>query len=364
MVPFDKARVLGEVHDILRGTRMPGTSQSIIAAGLVTRVSADEGRVTVVLSPGEEVEERVVGSVKTSLRPALESLAGVEEVEFIERPPPEGAPSPPRPIPGVRDIAVILGAKGGIGRSTVAVNVAAACAAGGSRVGLLDADIAGPGIPILTGARSRPALDPDQSIRPVEAHGIYTISMGPLLDDDSPIAWRGSVAAGIVRQFLFQVRWGELDLLLVDFPPGIGDTHLAVLRAVPVRGAVIVTTPQLLAIDGMRRAIALARRLDIDILGIVENMSGYACPSCGHREAIFSAGAARRAAEELGVPFISEIPIDPAIRRLGDLGRPVTIAEPGSASAEAFRRIADAIIARTGQPREQRGRTPPGPPDP
>ncbi|MBN1418012.1 MAG: P-loop NTPase [Planctomycetes bacterium] len=349
MPPFDKARVLGEVHEILRGMRMPGTGRSVIGAGLVTRVSADDGQVVVVLSPGEETPEAAVEAVKTSLRPALESVSGVDSVDIIERSPADAAHPGPRPIPGVRDVVAIAGGKGGIGRSTVAVNVASVLAAEGRRVGLLDADVADPAVSLLAGARARPALESSDSILPVEIHGIRTISMGALLDGESPVAWRESLAAGIVRQFLFQVRWGDLDLLLIDLPPGMGEAHLAVLRSVALRGAVIVTTPQILAIEGMRRTIAMLRRFGIAPIGVVENMSGYVCPSCGHREAIFASGGARRAAEEFGVPSIGEIPIDPAIRRLGDAGRPVPVAEPGSASSHAFRRIAEAITRACGR---------------
>jgi len=247
--------------------------------------------------------------------------------------PPQGAVS--RAIPGVKHIIAVGAGKGGVGKTTAAVNLAIALSRSGSRVGIIDADVYGPNIPIMLGLEAQLESD-GKKIVPAEKFGLQVVSMGFLTSADAPIIWRGPMLHGVVRQFFQDVRWGELDYLVVDMPPGTGDVALSLSQTVPVSGAVVVTTPQTVSLADSRRAIAMYKKLEIPTLGIIENMSHYVCPSCHHGSDIFGEGGGQRIADELNVPFLARIPIYTPIRVGSDTGVPLVISEEDSPAAKAF----------------------------
>jgi len=246
---------------------------------------------------------------------------------------------------GIRDSIAIASGKGGVGKSTVSVNMAVALALSGARTGLLDADIYGPSIPIMTGVRRMPHTK-DGKIVPLEAHGLRLMSLGFLMPDGTPTVWRGPMVAGAIQQFLRDVDWGELDYLLIDLPPGTGDAQLTLAQSVPLSGAVVVLTPQDVATQIANKSLAMFQQLKVPILGILENMSRFVCPHCGSTAPIFRQGGGRRASQELGVPLLGEIPLDPLVCQTSDRGEPIVTAHPDSPTADAFRRAAEAVVAR------------------
>jgi ATP-binding protein involved in chromosome partitioning len=235
--------------------------------------------------------------------------------------------------------------KGGVGKSTLTTNLAVALAAEGSQVGIMDADVYGPNIPLMFGAFGRPAVTEEERVVPLEAHGVKLMSVGFLLDEETPAIWRGPIVMGIIRQFLQQVDWGELDYLLVDMPPGTGDAQLSLVQLVKVNGAVLVTTPQDVATGDVLKAIKMFERVDVPVLGVIENMSGFACPHCGERTDLFGRGGGRKLAATTGVPFLGEIPIGPAMVQAGDTGRPTVVSAPESPEARALIELASKIAA-------------------
>jgi len=247
-------------------------------------------------------------------------------------------------IPGVKRVIAVSSGKGGVGKSTVAVNLAVAMAQAGARVGLMDADIYGPNIPMMMGATQPPAQQ-DGKIAPAESHGVKFISMGFFVPEETAVVWRGPMIHTAITQFFRDVIWGELDYLFVDLPPGTGDAQLTISQLVPLCGAVTVTTPQEVALHDVRKGMMMFQKVNVPLLGIIENMSYYVCKHCGEREEIFSHGGGERAAQKLGIPFLGRIPIDPAIRIGGDRGVPVVVAEPESPQAAAFRDIAKKLSA-------------------
>lgn len=251
----------------------------------------------------------------------------------------------PVPLNGIAHSIAIASGKGGVGKSTVSVNLAVALAEQGAATGLLDADLYGPSIPIMTGIHQAPSSD-GQKILPLVAHGLRLMSLGFLMPDGAPVIWRGPMVAGAIQQFLREVEWGALDYLLIDLPPGTGDAQLTLAQSLPLTGAVIVMTPQAVAMTIASKALAMFRQLRVPILGILENMSTFVCPHCGTPSAIFKHGGARRASERLGVPFLGEIPLDPVICHASDRGAPILTTDPGSSVAGAFRRIAGALVER------------------
>lgn len=254
---------------------------------------------------------------------------------------PEGSTT----LPGVANAVAISSAKGGVGKSTVAVNIALALAADGARVGLLDADIYGPSLPVLLGVRDEPEVHDGDRIQPLRAHGMALMSMGFLTGQDAPVVWRGPLLAQAVQQFLQQVDWGELDILLLDMPPGTGDIPLTLSQSLALSGAVVVTTPQDVALQDVERGMAMFDKVDVDILGLVENMSYYLCPHCDERHEIFGHGGGRQSAERLDIDFLGEIPLDAAIRQGGDSGQPTMLAEPQSTRGQAFASIARGVVS-------------------
>ncbi len=250
------------------------------------------------------------------------------------------------PIPGVKNLVAVASGKGGVGKTTVAVNLALALSKLGNKVGLLDADVYGPNVPLMLGTDETPRAVSERRIIPVEAMGLKMISMGLLSPGDRPMIWRGPMLHSVIQQFLRSVEWGELDYLIVDLPPGTGDIQLTLIQTVPVTGAVIVTTPSVVALADVRKAIEMFRQVNVDVLGVIENMSTFACPHCGKAIDIFGHGEGARTAKEYGVPVLGEIAIDPQIRIGGDTGKPVAAAGESAAGAKSLYAIARSVAAR------------------
>lgn len=250
----------------------------------------------------------------------------------------------PNIIPGVKHVVAVSSGKGGVGKSTVSVNLAVALALTGAKVGLLDADIYGPNIPMMMGVEKTPEQK-EGKIAPAESHGVKLISMGFFVPEDTAVVWRGPMVHTAIQQLFRDVLWGELDYLLIDLPPGTGDAQLTLTQLVPLSGAVTVTTPQEVALHDVRKGMMMFQKVNVPLLGIVENMSFFVCGHCGERTEIFSHGGGERAADKLGIPFLGRVPIDPVIRAGGDTGNPIVVAKPDSPQAQAFREIAAKLAA-------------------
>lgn len=260
---------------------------------------------------------------------------GVTQVQTHER----------QPIPGVKETVAVSSGKGGVGKSTMSVNLAAALVAEGKRVGLMDTDIYGPNVPGMLGVSERPQVIPGtQTIRPAEAHGMSLISMGLLVEAGVPVIWRGPMLAKMVHQFLFSVEWGDLDVLLLDLPPGTGDVQLTLTQTAPLSGAVIVTTPSTLALEDVARGVQMFRQTEVPIYGLIENMAHFVCGACGKTSEPFGKGGGQAAAESFGVPFLAEVPLDAAMREKADSGTPAVIAHPDAPSSLAVRAAARGLL--------------------
>ncbi len=270
-------------------------------------------------------------------RQAALSVTGIVRAEV-----PKGHAGGGDVLPGVRHVIGVGSGKGGVGKSTVAANLACALVQAGARVGLLDADIHGPSIPTMMGVSKEPFVI-NKKMVPLTSHGVKLISMGFLVAAEQAVIWRGPMVVGALRQFITDVDWGELDYLLVDLPPGTGDVQLTLAQTVPMAGAVIVTTPQTVALMDAQRSVAMFEKVNVPVFGIVENMAGFACPQCGHVEPIFDLGGGEAYAKRLDVPFLGAIPLEPAVRIAGDSGMPVILAAPQSCSAAAIRTIAERV---------------------
>ena len=267
----------------------------------------------------------------------------------MPRLPPHAVQGELKPLANVRNIVAVGSGKGGVGKSTTAVNLALALAAEGLAVGVLDADVYGPSVPMMLGLSGRPDSPDGKTIEPMRAHGIEAMSIGLLVDQDAPMIWRGPMATSALTQLLTDTRWGDLDVLVVDLPPGTGDIQLTMAQKIPVAGAVIVTTPQDIATLDARKALKMFEKLDIAVLGLVENMAVHVCSNCGHAEHIFGEGGAGRMSEQYGVPVLGSLPLQVAIREQGDAGAPIVAAQADSAMAQAYRDVARAMLARLDQ---------------
>jgi ATP-binding protein involved in chromosome partitioning len=256
-----------------------------------------------------------------------------------------GADMAKAPVPGVKNIIAVGAGKGGVGKTTVAVNLAIALSQCGGRVAMIDGDIYGPNVPIMLGIRTQLSTD-GQKIIPAEQYGIQLVSMGFLTNDDAPVIWRGPMLHGVVQQFFREVRWRDIDYLVVDLPPGTGDVALSLSQTVPVSGSVVVTTPQTVSIADTRRAVRMYQKLNVPALGLIENMSHFVCPSCAHESDIFGKGGGETLATELSVPFLGRIPLYEPIRVGGDTGVPIVVGDPESAAAKAFRAAAERLAAQ------------------
>lgn len=250
-----------------------------------------------------------------------------------------------KPLANVRNIIAVGSGKGGVGKSTTAVNLALALAAEGLKVGILDADVYGPSVPMMLGLSGKPDSPDGKSIVPMRAHGVEAMSIGLLVDQDAPMIWRGPMATQALGQLLNDTRWGDLDVLVVDLPPGTGDIQLTMAQKIPVAGAVIVTTPQDIATLDARKALRMFEKVAIPVLGVVENMAVHVCGNCGHAERIFGEGGAKKMAEQYGVPQLGALPLEIGIREQGDAGTPIVVVQPQSAAAQAYRDAARALLA-------------------
>ena len=249
------------------------------------------------------------------------------------------------PTARVRNVIAVGSGKGGVGKSTTAVNLALALQAEGARVGILDADVYGPSIPTMLGLSGKPESPDNKSIEPMRAFGVEAMSIGFLVDADTPMIWRGPMATSALTQLFNDTRWDDLDYLLIDLPPGTGDIQLTLAQKIPVAGAIIVTTPQDIATLDAKKALAMFQKVNVHVLGIVENMAVHVCSNCGHEEHLFGAGGGQRMAAQYGVPLLGSLPLDIAIREQGDVGQPVVVAAPDSAVAQAYRQVARAMAA-------------------
>lgn len=327
----------------LKKIQDPDLNKDIVTLGFVQNIKIDGPKVAfdiVLTTPACPVKEQM----HTEAKKLVGALPGVKEVDVnMTSSVTKGAANVRENyIPQVKNAIAISSGKGGVGKSTVSVTLAVALAQMGARVGLMDADVYGPNIPMMMGV-TEPPKQKDNKLVPSENYGVKVMSMGFLVPEDQPIIWRGPMIHGAIQQFLRDVAWGELDYLLVDLPPGTGDAQLSICQLVPLTGAVIVTTPQQVALHDSKKGLAMFQKLNVPVLGIVENMSTFICPHCDKATDIFSHGGGKLAAEKLGVPFLGEIPIDPTVRAGGDTGRPITIARPDSPAAVAFRGVAQAV---------------------
>ena len=334
-----------QVLGVLKRVQDPDLHKDIVSLGFIRNLKIETGRVSFDLNlttPAcpvkDQMRDQAVALVK--------GLPGVENVEVKMTSEVKQAPQLDKTaLSGVRNIVAVGSGKGGVGKSTIAVNIAATLAAEGARVGLLDGDIYGPTTPIMLGVDQPPKSIGNRMI-PQEASGLKFISMGLLVKSDQPLIWRGPMAHKALQQCLFEVDWGELDYLIVDLPPGTGDVHLTLAQAVPLTGAVIVSTPQDVGLRISMKTLRMFQQTRVPILGIVENMSYYVCPHCNSRDHIFGQGGGSRAAEELDIPFLGEVPLDLAIRTQSDIGQPIVIAQPDAPSSRTLREIGKKVAAQ------------------
>jgi ATP-binding protein involved in chromosome partitioning len=332
------------VLDALRAVKDPDLHKDIVALGFVKQLTIDGGRVAFTIeltTPACPVKDLM----RDQAHAAVSALAGVSAVDIVMTASVRAVPRPElgrAPVEGVKNIIAVGAGKGGVGKTTVAVNLAVALARLGSRVAIIDGDMYGPNVPIMLGLKTQLETD-GQKIRPAERYGLQVVSMGFLTGDDAPVIWRGPMLHGAIQQFFRDVRWTDVDYLIVDMPPGTGDVALSLSQSVPVAGAVVVTTPQTVALADTRRAVQMYRKLNIPILGVIENMSHFACPACGHESDLFGRGGGEALATELAVPFLGAIPLHEPVRRGGDSGVPVVIGEPDSAPSRALVAAAERV---------------------
>ena len=342
-----------EIQNALKSVKYPGFSRDIVSFGLVKEISAANGAVSVALqltSPNPEAAQQI----KAEAERVLKALPGANHVHVEVRQPAAGKSAGgtnpfanQKGVSGVKRIIAIASGKGGVGKSTCSVNLACAFAQLGAKVGLLDCDIYGPSIPLMMGVHEKPTVSAESRLVPPVAHGVKVMSIGLLLDNDQPVIWRGPMIAKTIDQFLKAVEWGDLDFLLVDLPPGTGDAQLSLCQTVALDGGVIVTTPQEASLGVVRKGIAMFRKVNVPILGIVENMSYFTTPN-GERVEIFGHGGGKEEAARQDVPFLGEVPIFTEIREGGDCGMPIVVSTPNHAAGKAFIQIAEMLRQKLG----------------
>jgi ATP-binding protein involved in chromosome partitioning len=345
------------VLETLKTVRFPGLSRDIVSFGFVKDLTVGGGNVSFRLEITTE-SPKAAEEIRRDATEKLRSLPGVQAVtiKVDVKPPSAAAPrsgAPPQAagpsiLPEVRYKIAVASGKGGVGKSTVAANLALALERLGHRVGLMDSDIYGPSQQMMMGIEEKPHVNESNQIVPIERHGVKVMSLGFLMDVDQPVIWRGPMVMKAVEQFLQDVAWGSLDFLVIDLPPGTGDAQLTLTQKIQLSGAVIVTTPQDVSLIDARKGLAMFQKVNVPVLGIVENMSYFICPGCGRREEIFKHGGGERTARQLQVPFLGEIPLDPRVTAGGDSGRPIVAGEPKSAVAEAYMRIAESVAKSVG----------------
>ena len=343
-----------DILEALKGVAYPGFTRDIVSIGAVTELRVENGRVSLSIRLARE-DSTVRSRIEAEARAAIERLEGIEDVQIRSASPAGGSAALPvvgaKPpaaagrsaaralLPDVRHTVAVASGKGGVGKSTVAVNLAVALARRGLAVGLLDADIYGPSIPLMMGLQGTRA----ERFVPFEGFGVRFMSVGFLVDPRSPVIWRGPLVMKAVEQLLGDVEWGALDVLVVDLPPGTGDVQLTLAQRVSLAGVVIVTTPQDVALADAVKGVAMFRKVGVPVLGLVENMSYHVCAGCGLRSEIFAHGGGRSEAKRMGVPFLGEVPLDGAIRQAGDDGRPIVDADPDGPQGAAFLELADRV---------------------
>ncbi|WP_119679035.1 iron-sulfur cluster carrier protein ApbC [Indioceanicola profundi] len=362
-----------QVLDALRTVKDPDRGQDIVALGMISGLVIKNGNVGFSI----EVDPKrgaALEPLRRAAEQAVDNIPGITSVTAVltahragpqmptrgasgghshdhghghSHAPAQGQAQKPM-VPGVKAIIAVASGKGGVGKSTTAANLALGLAANGQKVGLLDADIYGPSMPRMLGISGKPNSRDGKTLEPMENYGIKVMSMGFLVAEDTPMIWRGPMVQSALQQMLRDVNWGELDVLVVDMPPGTGDAQLTMAQQVPLAGAVIVSTPQDIALLDARKGLNMFRRVDVPVLGIVENMSYFCCPNCGHRSDIFSHGGARAEAEKLGLDFLGEVPLHIAIRETSDAGQPIVVADPTSEHAKSYRAIAARIWEKIG----------------
>jgi ATP-binding protein involved in chromosome partitioning len=345
-----------DVLAVLKTISDPHSGQNIMAAGLVRALSVDDGNVRFVFEVVPALAPKLE-AVRAAAETALKALPGIGTVSAIMtahttaaappdlKPARAADPKGPQKIPGIDRIIAIASGKGGVGKSTVSANLACALAAEGRRVGLLDADVYGPSQPRMLGVSGRPASPDGKTILPMRNHGVTMMSIGLMTNEDQAVVWRGPMLMGALQQMMSQVQWGALDVLLVDLPPGTGDVQMTLAQKAELNGAIIVSTPQDVALMDARKGIDMFNQLGTPILGMIENMSTHICSNCGHEEHTFGHGGVAKEAAKLGVPLMAEIPLHLDIRLAADGGAPVVMSSPDSAHAQVFRKVARALIA-------------------
>jgi ATP-binding protein involved in chromosome partitioning len=336
-----------ELLDRLRVIPYPGFSRDIVSFGLVRDIEVSAAGVTVRLAPSTAKEE-VIQSIAEAVHRTLSETPGVTGEIAIVREQAEAAPGRrgPQPIPDVDRVIAVSSGKGGVGKSTVATNLALALATLQGRVGLMDADVYGPSIPLMLGIDDKAQPAQQKRLVPIERHGIRVMSMGFFVGDATPIIWRGPMLTKLITEFLRNCDWGRLDTLVMDLPPGTGDVQLTLTQQVAISGGIVVTTPQEVALADVRRGIQMFRQVNAPVLGVIENMSYHLCPGCGARAELFGHGGGAAMARELGVPFLGELPLVRAVREAGDRGVPIVAAEPSHPVSRAYREIAERVLVQ------------------
>lgn len=344
------------VLEALKRLTDPVSGSDIVGSGVVRALNVEGGTVRFVMEIAPTHANAYEG-IKAEAETVLKALEGVEQVSIVltghtEKAPPQLKPSKPaepkgpEKIPGVDHIIAIASGKGGVGKSTVSANLACALAQQGRRVGLLDADVYGPSQPRMLGVSGRPASPDGKTILPMRNHGVTMMSIGLMTNEDQAVVWRGPMLMGALQQMMMQVQWGALDVLLVDLPPGTGDVQMTLSQKAQVDGAVIVSTPQDVALLDARKGIDMFNQLKVPILGMIENMSTHICSKCGHEEHVFGHGGVAAEAAKWNVPLLAEVPLDLQIRLAADGGAPIVVSQPDSPQAQAFHDVAKALVAK------------------
>jgi ATP-binding protein involved in chromosome partitioning len=337
-----------EVLEALRSVIDPDLHKDVVSLGMIKNVAIDDKNLSFTFeltTPSCPLKDKL----ENEARVAVERVAGERaiQINMSSNVAMQQGVNKPTALSGVRNTIAVASGKGGVGKSTVAANLAVALAKDGAKVGLLDADIYGPSIPLMFGLeREKPQaqqVNGHAMMVPLEAHGVKVMSIGFLVDPNTAVVWRGPMASGALKQFMSDVLWGDLDYLIFDLPPGTGDIQLTLVQTIPLTGALIVTTPQDVALADARKAVRMFEKVHVPVLGIVENMSYFVCPACHHREDIFSHGGAVKAATEFGVPFLGELPLETSVRVGSDEGSPIVVSGPETEAAHSFREIAQSM---------------------
>jgi ATP-binding protein involved in chromosome partitioning len=334
-----------QVLEELKKVKYPGFARDIVSFGMVKDIEVGSRGVNVILAPTTAREE-IVQQIREAVAASVLQMPGVPAVEVTVTAPEQPAQRVqrgPAGVPGVAHVLAVASGKGGVGKSTVAVNLALALSQLGHRVGLLDADVYGPSVPLMLGLTERPQSTADKRIIPLERFGLKVISLGLFIAEGTPVIWRGPMINKLLTQFLREVEWGELDYLVLDLPPGTGDAQLTITQQVPLDGGVIVTTPQDVALEDVKRGVKMFQQVNAPVLGVVENMSYYIC-SCGDRAELFGHGGGAAVAKQFNIPFLGEIPLVREVREAGDTGTPLVAANPDHPQSVAFRAIAQRVI--------------------